>query len=415
LAFTLTPIPLATPVQTGPQSVTAGVYIPALTGFGTLTNDWSVAIYYGPAYGVIAGNVGSTVPAYVTVDANDSVYFSNLNASSSTVGNVVALTSDGRSLWTSATDAVKFVSPRMIAADASGHVWVANGSTTAGTGFVREIDATSGATISDYASTAVSLYGVAVDSLGDVWYSANTTVGQNLHELLRSGTTYAEVTNFAVTPASTTYQLLQLRPDINNDIWVAGYSSTGAAAVYFPNTGTAAAPAYGTGLKFAPLAGVSSTYGITTDASGSAYAVTNSTGSGIYKTTVAGTGAAAVLTPTNVAANPAAASRFMDIDGAGSIWYLDNLTGTSLYQYVPSSSVTTSFYPCYNAGTTTGTSTSQVCTTGMSTKFDLAVDSTGSVWVASYGNSGGGRIVQIVGLAAPTVPLKALGKPGVMP
>ena len=139
MAFTQTPIPLATPAQTGPQQINAGVYVPALTSFGTLTNDWSVAIYYGPAYGVSAGNVGSTVPTYVTVDSNDSVYFSNLNASSSTVGNVVALTSDGRSLWTSATDSVKFVSPRAIAADASGHVWVANGSTTAGTGFVREI------------------------------------------------------------------------------------------------------------------------------------------------------------------------------------------------------------------------------------------------------------------------------------
>jgi hypothetical protein len=45
----------------------------------------------------------------------------------------------------------------------------------------------------------------------------------------------------------------------------------------------------------------------------------------------------------------------------------------------------------------------------------LAVDATGSIWVASYGNSGGGRVVQIIGLASPTIPLKALGKPGVMP
>jgi hypothetical protein len=51
----------------------------------------------------------------------------------------------------------------------------------------------------------------------------------------------------------------------------------------------------------------------------------------------------------------------------------------------------------------------------MSTKLALAVDSTGSIWVASYGNSGGGRMVQILGVAAPTIPLRALGKPGVMP
>jgi hypothetical protein len=146
---------------------------------------------------------------------------------------------------------------------------------------------------------------------------------------------------------------------------------------------------------------------------------TNGTGSGVYKTTVTGSGSSAVLNASSVAANPAAASRFLDIDGRGSIWYLDNTTGTYLYQYVPSASSTTSYYPCYNAGTMTGTGTStsvvQVCTTGISTKLDLAIDSTGSIWVASYGNSGGGRMVQIIGLAAPTVPLKALGKPGVMP
>ena len=45
-------------------------------------------------------------------------------------------------------------------------------------------------------------------------------------------------------------------------------------------------------------------------------------------------------------------------------------------------------------------------------KLDSAVDATGSIWVASYGNSGGGRVAQIIGLAAPTIPLKALGKGG---
>jgi len=160
------------------------------------------------------------------------------------------------------------------------------------------------------------------------------------------------------------------------------------------------------------LTGAASTYGITTDANGSAYAVTNGSGGGIWKTTVSGSGASSVLAATNLTANPAVASRFMDIDGAGTIWYLDNTTGTNLYQYVPSTNATTPFYPCYNAGTT---GSAQTCSTGMSTKIDLAVDSTGSIWVASYGNSGGGRMTQIIGLAAPTVPLKAAGKPGVMP
>jgi hypothetical protein len=417
LTFTLTPIPGSG--QTTSQQINAGVFVPALTGFGTLTNDWSVALYFLPGDGATPTAQGSQVPQYVTIDANDDVYFANpLASTSSTAGNVVALNSIGLDLWNSPTDTTVLTQPRAIAADALGNVWVENGGTVAGQGVVEQLNAATGATIKQYTSTSTSLYGIAVDSLGNVWYTANAVGGQNLHELLRTGSTYAEVTNFPIPPAST-YQLLQVRPDSNNNIWVAGYLAAGGAAVYFPNTGTAAAPTYTAGLKAAPLVGASSTYGITTDAAGNGWAVTNGTGGGIWKTTVTGTGAAATLAATNVAANPAAASRFMDVDGVGSIWYVDNTTGTKVYQYIPSSSALNSFYPCYNAGTTTGTgtatSTVQTCTTGISTRFDFAVDSTGSIWVASYGNSGGGRMTQIIGLAAPTVPLKALGKIGVMP
>lgn len=419
LDFTLTPIPLTT--QTGSQQINAGVYVPALTSFGSggpgSATDWSVAIYYLAGYGATSTGQGSTYPEYVTLDANDDVYFSNPNASSSTAGNVIALSSSGEKLWTSDTDKTNLTAPRDIAADASGHIWVANGSSSSANAFVQEMDATSGAVIQRFPSTSTSLYGVAVDSLGNVWYGANSTVGQNLHELLRNGSSYTEAT-FNVPPASPLTTLLQIRPDSNNNIWAAGYSSSTAQALYLPNTGTAAAPTYTTGLKFATLSGTGG-YGITTDAGGNAYSVSNSTSGGIFKTTVTGTGDSAVLSASSVAANPAANSRYLDTDGAGSIWYLDNTTGTYLYQYIPSTGTTNSYYPCYNAGTNTGTGTAsetiQVCTTGMSTKLALAVDSTGSIWVASYGNSGGGRMVQILGVAAPTIPLRALGKPGVMP
>jgi hypothetical protein len=421
LAFTQTPIPLSG--QTGAQQINAGVYVPYLgaTGFGTLTNDWSVAIYYGPGYGGTSTGQASLVPEYVTVDANDNVYFSNPNASSSsTAGNVIALSSSGLSLWASPTDTTKMLQPRALAADALGNIWVSNGGTSA---FVEQINAATGAVIQQYPSTSTTLYGTAVDSLGNVWYDSNTATGQNLHELLRSGSTYAEAT-FPIVPSSTD-QLLQIRPDSNNNIWVAGYSTTNAQAVYFPNTGTAAAPTYTAGLKAALLPSGAGTYGITTDASGSAYSVTNNITSGsagaIFKTTVAGSGASAVLTPTNLGPSPTPAipttpfaSRFMDIDGAGSIWFSDFTTGTDLYRYVPSTRVTTPYYPCYNASALTG-GTAATCTTGISTRYDLALDSTGSLWVASYNNSGGGRMVQVLSIAAPTVPLKALGKPGVMP
>lgn len=418
LNFTLTPIPGSG--QTTSQQINAGVYVPALTGFGTAgsggATDWTVAIFYLAGYGATSTGQGSTYPLFVTIDANDDVFFSNPNGSTSTGGNVIALSSSGQNLWTSATDTTSLTIPRGIAADANGHLWIANGGTTSSTAFLQEMNASSGAVLQRYNSSSTSLYSVAVDSNGNVWYDANATTGQNLHELAFNGSAYAEAT-FPITPSSA-LALYQVRPDGNNNIWAAGSSSSAAQAVYFANTGTKSAPTYTAGLKNSALSG-SAIYGIVPDANGNAYTAPNGTSGGIFKTTVTGSGSGATLASANVATNSATASRFFDIDGMGDIWYLDNTTGTFLYQYDPPSGNIVGHYSCYNAGTTTGTgtatSTVQTCSTGMSTKQDLAIDSTGTVWVASYGNSGGGRMVQIIGAAAPTVPLRAAGKPGVMP
>lgn len=412
LAFTQTPIPGTT--QAGSQQINAGIYIPALgaTGLGTLTNDWSVAIYYGPGYGGTSTGQASLIPIFVALDANDDVFFSNPTASSSsTAGNVVALKSDGTPLWASTTDTTKAKQPRGIAADNAGHVWTVDGGST---GYVTEFDASTGAQLAQYSSTSSSLWGVAVDSLNNVWYTS-TTAGQPLHELVKGSSAYTEA---AFTPApnpTSGFSFYQLRPDKNNNIWIAGYSTSQSAAFYFPNTGTAAAPTYNAGLVSATLAG-NTTMGITTDATGTGYAVSNGTGtSNIYKIAVTGTGASAALNPAIGATNPATNSRQMDIDGLGNVWYPDSTTGTKLYRYVPSTNAVTAFYPCWITDSLQAGSATPTCGTGISTRYDFAIDSTGSLWVASYNNSGGGRMVQILGLAAPTVPLKALGKMATIP
>jgi hypothetical protein len=430
------------PGTTTPEGASVGPYVPELAEFiasGTpLTEDWSVALYYGPGYGGTATGQSSQVPIYVGIDANDDIFFSNPAASgSSTQGDIIALTSDGQSLWTSPTDFSLLVQPRGITADASGNIWVANGASGTGQNFVQQMSAATGIEINRYVSGSSTLDGIAVDSLGNVWYTGYVTTGQNLHELVKSGTTYTEKTDFSM-PPSAPLLMTQVRPDNKNNIWVAGYNSTigaNGAALYFPNTGTAAAPTYNASLISVPITGTGTqTYGIAVDASGNAYVAGNSVappnpqttpptiaGPGeLYKVTVTGSGASATLATSPLVtvnqSNPSANGlniRFMDTDGVGTIWFLDDQTGTKLYQYVPSSGTLTPFYPCYNSGPLSAAP--EVCGDGLSTRLDMSIDSTGSIWVAGYGNTGGGHIEQLIGLAAPTVPLRALGKIGVMP
>ncbi|MFC6645421.1 hypothetical protein ACFQBQ_07450 [Granulicella cerasi] len=152
LTFSLTPIPGAG--TTGPQTSTVDVYYPELTSLGTAgsggANDWSVAIYYMNGYGATTTAQGSVYPQWVTIDANDEVFYSNPSASTSTQGNVIALSSNGTNLWTSATDTTNLTSPRGVAADQNGHVWVVNGGTTTATAFVQEMDAKSGSVIARF-------------------------------------------------------------------------------------------------------------------------------------------------------------------------------------------------------------------------------------------------------------------------
>ncbi|MDE1160448.1 MAG: hypothetical protein PW792_00725 [Acidobacteriaceae bacterium] len=409
LTFTLTPAPFGTATSSQPIS-TGGVYVPALTSLGTLTNDWSVAIYYLPGYAGTATGQASVTPEYVALDANDDVFFSNPNASTGVQGNIVALTSAGVPYWTSDTDTT-LTQPRQLQVDTLGNLWVANGG-SGSTAFVQQMNASTGELLNRYPSTVSAPYALAVDTAGNVWYSTQTTSGQNLFEIQRSGSTFAAAT---LDPApGMAYQPFQIRPDTNGNIWAAGYSSATGAAMLLPNTGTAAAPTYTTTAKLFQMTADSFGGGITIDSANNAYTNANGTGNAFYQLSVTGSGSSAAITSTPLAVNAATLAVMMDTDGAGNVWYADHTTGTDFYKYSPVDNSITSFYPCYVVATITS-SGYQTCVTGISTRWDFSIDSSGAMWVASYGNSGGGRIAQILGLAAPTVPLRALGKAGIMP
>jgi hypothetical protein len=108
------------------------------------------------------------------------------------------------------------------------------------------------------------------------------------------------------------------------------------------------------------------------------------------------------------------------IDGAGTM-FLGNVFSTAygLHAYSTTAgyvlSPTLGFQSCYLASTTTTTCASNTTSPYLYPTYEprsVAIDSTGSVWLD---NSANPQVTQIIGLAAPTNPLLAAGKPGLSP
>ncbi|MBS1813384.1 MAG: hypothetical protein JSS87_00750 [Acidobacteria bacterium] len=386
-------------------------YFPQLLSSSNLS-DFSVAITYPKGYGQTSTGQGLAYPLYVALDANDNVYVANASASSSAKGNVIAIeSSTGNILWTSNDDTGSFKDPRAIAVDSQNHVFAVSKSVGTGSPVaITEWNASTGTTMQTIPTTGLTnLAGIAVDAHNNLWVTSGTA---GFAEYTNAGSN----TYTAGTPV-TTVALGQVQIDQNQNVWAA--SATTANQMYFlPNTGTAAAPAYASPVKSTPIAGTGH-FGVGIDATGAAISMTAGTGTGVYKTTVTGTGASATLSASVVATTAVASPKQGQTDGIGSYWAVDNASGKPIFRYVPGVAAAVAYLPCYAeqggtyAGAPSGSNTSISCTaTGLSSKLDLAIDSTGSVWTTGAAT---GVVTQILGVAAPTWPLKSQAKHGVMP
>jgi len=409
-------------------------------------NDWSLAIAYEKYDGVTNGNhyVGDTTvcssitvtpytnglcyPYSLTLDADDNVYVANSDASSEAMSNVLAFSSKGSVLWTTAVDSTTYKFPTWIAADGLGNVFLLNnGTSSASTNSVVEYDAANGNLAQAISTVATSPYSIAVDSSNNLWVGIAAASGsQNVYELTcgspcGTASTYTSAT-FGATPTggSNAQYPYQVAIDPSLNLWASNYKS-GVLGVPWvlpytaPQVGPPVVNAYDASVVTASPA-IGSTgltnYGVAIDSSGNGWVTT---ASNIFKLTATGSGSSFATSAGSAipytASGGTASLRFANFDGNNTLWTVDNnTTNSAVVGYSTTAATPTVFLlkPCI-ANTTTCPS---VATTGVEGPRVAQVDSTGSIWVASSTN---GNIVQIFGAAAPTWPLLGDLKPGILP
>ncbi len=407
--------------------------------------DWAmVVIYY--KYG------SSTLPnpSFLTLDANDTVYYTNSYTNAKITG--VSAYGTATPTFSNATGITAGYLRTQVAADALGNIWVASGPGTQSSvsgSYLLQWSASSGGAPTQTFLAGRNLFSVAVDRANNVWIGDITSTALTvLEEQYTAGSPATYYTNYTATVLAPPYDI---GIDSNQNIWPVNYGagSSGAKATVLPNlsVGTTNAPQYTMDpLTSTVITPISVSFPVTVvhgtsvvfDGSGNAWlqllgsAYTNTTdgieeviptvnSSGVI-TTLTGQGlvANATLNDTNNKASQAA------IDGAGTIFLPDFPTGQGLHAYstvsgTASSNTSTQVFspPSGYIGCLVNTSTNTCYTSGSTAGAEPAIaqpasihiDSTGSVW----GGINAGGVFQAIGLAAPAWPLDQVGKPALSP
>ncbi|MDE1156124.1 MAG: hypothetical protein PW735_10395 [Acidobacteriaceae bacterium] len=373
--------------------------------------DWSLSIVYGK---------GSLLLGYFTaLDANDTFYF-GVSAATASTSPIYGVSAYGASVPAFANPSSTVTTTRGLAADQLGNIWVAYN-----TAVVDRFNTISGAVDGSYTSPYNYIWQVAVDRSNDLWMGHVIGSTTNIDELAYSNGSWSA--NYTSAPGTNTGSY-GIAVDNNQNIWAAGYYNSGTTEVLLPNLGTVSAPSYttqGTAITAVTATVGAKPYSTVFDPSGNAWVgITGSTNSlantGIVEATPnASLGATSISVGNLITGSTAGsnsnvlgtlATQEMAIDGAGTIFIPDNNSSTQgIHMYATGTSNTltpsTGLKSCYLA-----TSAATTCGTGTGAAVynprQPAVDSTGSVWA---GMTGGG-VVQLIGVAAPTYPVLAVGK-----
>ena len=378
---------------------------------GTAPNDLSIGITYTAGLGS-DGSTPATAPWGIAADAND-----NLWITGATKAGLIELSSAGNVLspnggWgNTALQTASGASTRQVAVDRNGNIWTVDNASSGGN--IYEYNPTATTTAITTPGT-IPLSGIAVDGSNNIWYSTASGSGTQIFGQLayNSGTqTFATTpTTFGASNVIGSGGVAALTVDaVTNNVW--GPSQGAGITNYFLSPYSAPVNSSTTGG--------SSNYAAAIDKNGNTW-ITNTVAGGnnssLYKVTHGNPSG------TPVAYN-ATVSTGLGLDGLQSIaidgnnrLFLNSASANTLVEFDPAIGTTGG-----NAGTFLLTATgngfnpsSNTPGTGIiHSNRTTTIDASGALWMVN--TAGSQPIVQILGVAAPTLAVLAQGTYGVKP
>jgi hypothetical protein len=314
------------------------------SGYGTAPTDTATAAIN------IAHNPGSNVTALYNLPSAIAP-FVGLNSQPNDFTLGITFTGGGLS------------SPRGIALDASGNLWVAN--TNSSGGSVVELSST-GAVFSQTSTGASSLpIGIAADKAGNVWVA--DYAGNSLTEIPYAGGNLKSYTGFGmVEPWSVAI-------DGQGNAWVANNGSP-TVVTKFSSTGSPLSGSSG----FTGSSNMTGLLGIAIDGSGSAWLPDGSSPANIVK--LSSTGAVLSGTTGYTSSGFANLPRGIAVDGSGNAWVPSATSSTTAPVSSPNPP---SLFELSNSGTFLSPSGGDIGAGIVAPYFGVALDGAGSVWVAN--------------------------------
>jgi sugar lactone lactonase YvrE len=287
--------------------------------------------------GGYTGN-GLTNPFSIAIDPSGNAWVANMYLSTppSTVSEFtssggVATGSPFSGGGLSNENSFNAVSPRDIAFDASGNVWIANLS-----GTVTELNGTTGAAISgspfSVSTSTVSPSGVAVDSEGHLWVS-----GYNADTLYEMAVSNGAVLGSSAAGAGAMQQPYSIAVDASNDVWLPNQYDANSLVGYTVSkfTSVTSGTAYSGG-------GILGPDGVAIDGGGNVWIsneihVNPATTAGLTEMNNSG---AAVSPATGYLSSSLFSAADVGVDGSGNVWVANAVeagtfaNGTNVVEFV---------------------------------------------------------------------------------
>ena len=377
----------------------------------TAPNDLSIGVLYSAGNGT-DGNP-AVFPWGIAADTSDNLWITGLGKAG-----LVELTSTGSVVAGNGgvgNSTLQAAPTHQVAVDNHGNILTVD-NTAAGGNIYQYVPGTSATNIISAAQLGISigLEGIAVDKSNNVWYateSSSATATQSFGKL-----SYNSGTN-TFTPATLPV--------------AATIASNGVSALTVDaNTGTVWGPSQGSGATNYFFSPYNVAPGLLTTGDTTNYAAAIDKNADVWITgTKTGANAASLFlvshlnptgTPTTINATVPAGgtglngSRSIMIDGNGRI-FVNSFSAGTIVEYDPSLGSSGTFFltaagngfnPTSNAGT------GSIVTSGART---MAIDATGALWTVNATSTAPAPVVQILGIAAPTISVLAQGKYGAKP